>query len=439
MSVEMIAFSMLGLLIVFVVMGYPIAFVLGGVGGIFGLIFFGTGFPGIFYLRTYGVFMNYILVAVTLFILMGVIIEKSGLATRLYDAMHVILGRLPGGLALATVVTCTIFAAATGVIGASVVTMGLLALPAMMRYKYDKALATGCICAGGTLGILIPPSVLILLYGPMAGISVGRLFMAAFVPGILLAIFYVIYILVLCKLKPERGPGLPPGTIEVSAKDKLILFATSVLPVGILILAVLGSIFFGVAAPTEAAGIGSFAAVLLALAYKSLSWESVKEIVFRTTKVCSMVFFVVVGAAIYTGVFLRLGGGRVVSNLVLNMPLPDWGIIIFMLFVVFMLGMFIDWIGIIMIIVPLFTPIAAALGVNEIWFAMMVMVVMQTSFLSPPFAYAIFYLKGIAPPEIATWDIYRGVFPFILIQIFAIILFYLFPGIILWLPNLMAR
>jgi tripartite ATP-independent transporter DctM subunit len=371
---------------------------------------------------------------------MGVVIEKSGLATRLYEAMHVILGGLRGGLALATVIACTIFAAATGVIGASVVTMGLLALPAMLKYKYDKSLATGSICAAGTLGILIPPSVLILIYAPLAGLSVGEMYMAAFIPGILLSVLYLIYIAVRCFLRPQDGPAMPAKELaEYSLGKKLTMLATSVLPVTVLILAVLCSIFFGLAAPTEAAGIGAFASLLLALAYKSLNRENLKTIVYSTMTITCMIYLVMMGASFFSTVFLRLGGGGVVTNLVLGLPLPDWGIVLAMFIIVFIMGAFIDWIGVLMIAVPLFTPIAAGLGLNPLWFGMMLVVVMQTSFLTPPFAYAIFYLKGIAPPEVETMHIYRGIIPFIMLQLLGVALCAIFPQLILWLPSLMER
>ncbi len=439
MSAELLTYLMLGSLVVLIVMGYPIAFVLGGLATIFGLLFVGPQVMNLFMLKIFGVMGDYILIAIPLFVFMGVIIEKSGLALRLYDAMHVLMGRLRGGLALATVATCTIFAAATGVIGASVVTMGLLALPAMLKYKYDKPLATGAICAGGTLGILIPPSVMILIYGPLAGISVGKLFMAAFIPGLLLAGLYVLYIIVRCYINPELGPALPEDALRVPWQRKLYLFVTSVLPVSVLILAVLGTIFFGLAAPTEAAGIGAFASLLLAAAYRQLTWANLKEAVYRTMTISSMIFLVLIAAGFFTSIFIRLGGGNVVSDLVLGLPFPSWGIVLTMFVIVFLMGMFIDWIGTIMIAVPLFTPIAVKLGLDPVWFAMMIIVVMQTSFLTPPFAYAIFYLKGIAPPEIQTGHIYRGVVPFILLQFVGVALLAIFPQLILWLPSLMGK
>ncbi|WP_366922008.1 TRAP transporter large permease subunit [Metallumcola ferriviriculae] len=439
MSPVLITFLMLSSLIGIIILGYPVAFVLGGLASIFGFIFIGPEVSNLFMLRLFGVMGDYILLAIPLFVFMGVVIEKSGLAARLYDAAYVILGRLRGGLAIATLITCTIFAAATGVIGASVVTMGLMALPSMIRYNYDKPLATGVICAGGTLGILIPPSVLILIYGPLAGLSVGRLFMAAFMPGLLLASLYVGYVLIRSFLQPDIAPSMPSDhpDFNVSIGRKFYLFATSILPVGVLILAVLGSIFFGVAAPTEAAGVGAFASLILAACYKQLTWKNLKEAIYSSMTYSAMIYLVLIAAGFFTAVFLNLGGGKVVENIVLGLPLPNWGILLVMFTIIFILGAFIDWIGTLMIGVPLFTPIAAAMGYDPIWFAMMFIVVMQTSFLTPPFAYAIFYLKGIAPPEVTTGDIYRGVIPFILLQIVGVLLLAAFPQIALWLPSLM--
>ncbi len=441
MSPALIAFLMLGSLISIIILGYPVAFVLGGLAAVFGFIFIGPQVANLFMLRLFGVMGDYILLAIPLFVFMGVVIERSGLASRLYDAAYVILGKLRGGLAIATLITCTIFAAATGVIGASVVTMGLLALPSMIKYKYDKPLATGSICAGGTLGILIPPSVLILIYGPLAGLSVGKLFMAAFMPGLLLSALYIGYVLIRSFVNKEVAPAMPPDhpDFNVPLRRKVYLFATSILPVSALILAVLGSIFFGIAAPTEAAGVGAFASLLLAAAYRQLTWKNLKEAIYSSMTVSSMIYLVLIGAGFFTAIFLNLGGGKVVNELVLGLPLPNWGILVIMFVIVFILGAFIDWIGVLMIAVPLFTPIAAQMGYDPIWFAMMFIVVMQTSFLTPPFAYAIFYLKGIAPPEVTTGDIYRGVVPFIILQVVGVALLAMFPQIILWLPSLMKR
>lgn len=436
MSTAEIALLMLVTLIAVIILGHPIGFALGGVATIFGLIFIGPQVVDMFFLRLFGNLMDYILLAIPLFVFMGIMIEQSGIAARLYEAIRVILGNLRGGLAITTVAACTIFAAATGVVGASVVTMGLLSLPSMLKYKYNKPLATGAICAGGALGILIPPSILILVYGPTASISVGTLFAAAFLPGFLLSGLYILYIAIRCYLDPSAGPGMEPGEVTATARQKFTMFLTSVLPVTVLILAVLGSIFFGLAAPTEAAALGAFFAAVLAACYGKLTLKSLKEAAFRTIKTSCMVYMVLIGAGFFTGVFMRLGGGRVVREFLLGLPLPDWAILLVMWLIIFILGMFIDWIGVVMIVVPLFTPIAAAMGYNPIWFAMMNIVLLQTSFLSPPFAYTIFYVKGIAPPEVTTGDIYRGVVPFIGLQLSSLVILGLFPDVILFLPRL---
>ena len=437
MSLELVVILMLGTLIFLIVLGHPIGFVLGGVATLFGLLFIGPQTSNIFFLRLIGAFQEYILIAIPLFVFMGIIIEQAGISTRLYEALRIIMGRLRGGLAITAVFTSTIFAAATGVVGAAIVTMGILALPSMVKYKYDYGVATGSICAGGTLGILIPPSILILVYGPTAGLSVGALFAGAFLPGILLSLLYMLYIGIRCYIKPQDGPGLDAEEVkDYTAKDKLRLFLTSVLPVLFLILAVLGSIITGLAHPTEAAAVGALAAILLAAAYKKLNFTNIKEAVFKTVKTSCMIYMVLIGAGFFTGVFMRIGGGRVVTEFVTGLPLPDWGLLLVMWLIIFILGMFIDWIGVVMIAVPLFTPIAAELGFPPIWFAMMCIVLMQTSFLTPPFAYAIFYVKGIAPPEIKTWDIYRGVAPFVLIVFITLFLMAVFPDIIMIVPRL---
>jgi tripartite ATP-independent transporter DctM subunit len=434
-----ITMLMIVCMVCFLILGYPVAFVLGGIATIFGLIFIGPEAINFSMFKVYGTFSEYLLVAVPLFVFMGVVIEKSGLATRLFDAMHVILGRLPGGLAVTTVITSTIFAAATGVINASVVTMGLLALPAMLKHKYSIPLATGSITAGGTLGVLIPPSVIILIYGPVAGISVGKLFMGAVIPGALLSLVYSIYIIIHCYIKPEDGPPIPKSEVNVSLSKKIYLLSTSVLPVGLLMLAVLGTIFFGIASPTEAAGIGALASLLLAAAYKKLTFQDLKESIYRTATVSAMTFLILICAGFFTIVFTRLGGNKVVENLLVSLPFPDWGILLAILAIIFLMGMFLDEIAVIMIAVPIISPIAAGLGYDPLWFALVVMVVMQTGFLSPPFALSIFYLKGVAPPEVKTSHIYKGVVPFIALQLFVILILMVFPELVTWLPDLMIE
>ncbi|MDD5475772.1 MAG: TRAP transporter large permease subunit [Syntrophales bacterium] len=435
MSVEMITFLMLVSLITTVMLGFPIGFSLAGVATIFGFIFVGPQVSNVFMLRLHVAMADYILIAIPLFVFMGIIIERSGIATRLYDAMYVLLGSLKGGLAIATVLTCTIFAAATGVVGATVVTMGIMSLPAMLKYNYNKPMACGAICAGGALGILIPPSILILVYAPIANVSVGALLIGAFVPGIVLASLYVLYIGIRCFINPSLGPSIANTEIKVTLRQKLKMFTTSVLPVCLLILAVLGSIFFGLAAPTEAAAIGAFAAVIMAAFYRAVNWPVLKEAAVRTITTSAMVYMVVIGASFFTSVFMRLGCGRVVESLILGLPFDRWGILICMWLIIILMGAFLDWIGIVMIVVPLFTPVAVKLGFDPVWFALMNIVVLQTSFLTPPFALTIFYLKGIAPPEVTLGDIYKGVLPFLLLMLVAVVIFSLFPEIIMYAPR----
>lgn len=435
MSVEMITFLMLTSLITTVMLGFPIGFSLAGVATVFGFIFVGPQISNVFMLRLYVSMADYILIAIPLFVFMGIIIERSGIATRLYDAMYVLLGTLKGGLAMATVLTCTIFAAATGVVGATVVTMGIMSLPAMLKYNYNKPMACGAICAGGALGILIPPSILILVYAPIANVSVGALLIGAFVPGLVLATLYVLYIGIRCFINPSLGPSIEKSEIKVTITAKIKMFTTSVLPVCLLILAVLGSIFFGLAAPTEAAAIGAFAAVIMAAFYRAVSWPVLKEAAIRTMTTSAMVYMVVIGASFFTSVFMRLGCGRVVESVILSLPFEKWGILICMWIVIILMGAFLDWIGIVMIVVPLFTPVAVKLGFDPVWFALMNIVVLQTSFLTPPFALTIFYLKGIAPPEVTLGHIYRGVVPFLLLMLVAVLIFSVFPDIIMYAPR----
>ncbi len=429
----MFAFVLVGVL-----SGYPIGFVLGGLALTFGLIFWGPQVIPALFFRCFMVLKTYIFAAIPLFVFMGIMLERSGSSERLFHAAHLLMGGLRGGLGIATIFVCTIFAAATGIVGASVVTMGLLALPPMLKRGYNKELASGCILAGGTLGILIPPSIMIVVYGPMANISVARLFFGAFTPGLLLASLYIAYIAIRCLFQPQLGPPMPVEDRKaVPLSRKLYLTITGLVPPVFLIMAVLGMIFMGVAAPTEAAALGAFAAMLLAIAYRKLNWQALKDVTYQTVRITSMIMFVVLGASMFTSVFMGLGGGKFVSDLLLAAPFGRWGVLAAMMLIVFILGMFIDWIGIVLIIVPLFTPIAATLGFDPIWFALLVMVNLQMSYLTPPFAYAIFYLRGIAPPEVTIAHIYRGVIPFVLLQWVGLTLCILFPQIILWLPGMM--
>lgn len=439
MSPDIIVLLMFVGLFIGIFFGYPTAFVLGGLSMIFGFIFLGPEVLGFFVVRLEGVMKNYDLLAVPLFLFMGVYMEKSGVAEKLFSALYQLLGGLRGGLGIATIVICTVFAAATGVVGASEITIGLMALPAMLSRGYNKSLACGAICAGGTLGILIPPSVMIVVYGPIAQVSVGKLFLAAVFPGLLLSVLYILYIALRCHFIPSDGPPMPLEERQGTTKEKIQLLLTSVVPTAVLILAVLGSIFFGIAAVTEAAAVGAIASMFLALGYRRLTFSLVKEASLGTLLITSMIMMIAVAASFFSTVFVALGGDDVISKFFLEMPLGKWGILISVQILLIILGALIDWMSIVFIVVPLITPIAAALGFDPVWFAALVIVNLQISFLTPPFAYSIFYLKGIVPPEVTTTDIYKGVVPFVGLQTLGLALCMIFPAILTYLPGLMSK
>ena len=437
METELLALLMFAALFVGVLTGFPIAFVLGGLGLIFG--FFGWGPPVIDQIvsRTYWVMNNDTFPAVPLFVFMGCVLERSGFIDKLFEDMRLAMGPLRGSLAIATNVVATIFAAATGIVGAPVTVLGLVALPPMLKHGYDKALATGVILAGGTLGILIPPSIMLIIYAPMAQLSIAKMFAAAFLPGFLLSGLYLTYIIIRCYLQPHLGPSLPKEERMISPLRLLGRLSVSLLPTALLVLAVLGSILLGVAAPTEAAAVGATMGLLLGLAYRRLTWQNFKESVYTTLRVSSMILIIAVGASIFTGVFMRLGGGRMIEEVLLGLPLGPIGITIIVMGAIFIMGMFLDWVGILLVFVPVLSPVIITLGFDPLWFAMVICVTLQTSFLTPPFAVSIFYLKGVAPPEVKITDIYKGVIPFISLQLTGLALCIIFPQIILWLPGLL--
>ncbi|MBW2078945.1 MAG: TRAP transporter large permease subunit [Deltaproteobacteria bacterium] len=439
-SPEVLLIILFAGLIIGLAIGFPVPFVMLGISLIVGVLGVGHGFFHMMILRVFETMENYILAAIILFVYMGVMLERSGAAERLFSSSHILLGGLRGGLALAVVAVCTIMAAATGIMGAPVIIMGLFALPEMLKRGYDKALSAGTICAGGTLGILIPPSIMLVVYGPMAGVSVGRLFMAAILPGLTLSALYVIYIIVRCFLRPELGPALPPEQRAMPLAKKASMVVTSMLPTLFLILAVLGTIFFGIAAPTEAAAVGAFASVLLALAYKRLNWKVFKDSVYQTLRVSSMIMLIVAAAFVFTGTFMLVGGGDLVKGFLLGLPIGRWGILAIMMGAFFIFGLFMEWVGIVPILVPIFTPIIAELGFDPLWAGMLFCVTMQTSFLTPPMAPALFYIKGVAPKEVDFGQhIVAGTIPFIALQIIGVALIALFPQLALWLPTLMIK
>jgi tripartite ATP-independent transporter DctM subunit len=439
MGGDTLAIAMMAGAIILIMLGVPISFSLGGVAVLVALYEYGSPALNIFVLRIHTLFQDYILLAIPLFVFMGFVLERSGIATRMFDSLRQMLGRLPGGLAIATIATGTLFAAATGVVGASVVTLGLVALPAMLRYKYDKGLATGVVSASGTLGILIPPSILIIVYGPMAGLSVGQLFASVLVPGLLLSVAYTLYTVVLCTIRPSAGPTVPIEEDTLGWPAKLADFAVAALPTLLLIIAVLGSILFGVAAPTEAAAVGALVTVGLAAAYRKLDLRMLKEASLQTLEVTSMIYLVTIGASMFTGLFIRLGGGAMVAELFLDIGWPPIAILWLMIVIVVLLGMVLDWLGILLLCIPLFTPVAAKLGFDPVWFATLMIVALQMSYLTPPFALALFYLRGVTPPDVTTNDMYRGAITFVLIQLAVLTLLVYVPSISLWLPRLLFK
>ncbi|MGD8561472.1 MAG: TRAP transporter large permease subunit [Desulfarculaceae bacterium] len=421
-------------------MGHPLAFVLGGLAVIFGYIGWGVGAYGMFMNRIYGLMDNYILISIPLFIFMAQILDQSGVADKLFDAMRYLFGSIRGGIAVAVVVVSTLFGACTGIIGASVVTMGLLGMPVMLRYGYDKRMSCGAICSGGTLGILIPPSIMLIVMGNQSKVSVGKLFAGAVVPGLILAGLYVAYILIKCYRNPNSGPPLSAEErASVTSKEIVLMVMKSLIPPMILILGVLGSIFAGIATPSEASGVGAFLSLILTAAYGRFSLKGLYRAVIQTAKTTTMVITILAGATCFTGVFLGLGGGDVVKEFILGIGLGKWGTFTIMMIICFILGMFVDWIGIVMITFPIFLPIAAELGFDKVWFVVIMAVMLQDSFLTPPFGYALFYLKGVAPPEIETKDIYWGAFPFWRLMELGLIICVVFPETITWLPSVLVK
>ena len=432
---QLAAVVMMGILLVMVIGGVHLAFALLFLSVVFGLIFQGDMIIPMSMLKFNGVMESEILIAVPLFVFMGTILEKSEVAEGVFQSLYELFGKIRGGLAIATVVTCTIFASCTGVIAATVTTMTLLAVPPMLKRNYNKGLATGVVCAGGSLGILIPPSVMLVMYGPMANLSVAQLFAAALFPGLLLAFLYLVYIAVGCWLRPELAPAIPDEEAVERGPALYKKAAKQMLPALFLIIAVLGSIIGGVASPTEASGVGAFGALLVAAAYKKLTYVKVRDAAYTTLIVTAMVFFIIIGAGIFNSVFLFLGGGALIKSILMAMPFGKWFVLSVMMGILFILGFFISWQGLLYVIVPIFLPVAISLGFDPLWFGLLVCLNLQMSFLTPPFAYAIFFVKGAAPPEVKTTDIYWGVIPFVLLQALAVLLCIVFPELVLWLPR----
>ena len=423
-------------------LGYPVAFSLGGVSIIFALIgtalgVFDLQLFGLMPLRIFKIMSNYTLLAIPYFIFIGSMLEKTGIAERLLETMGILFGRLRGGLALAVVIVGALLAATTGVVAATVVAMGLISLPIMLRYGYDKKLATGVIAASGTLGQIIPPSVVLIVLADQLEIPVGDLFIGSIIPGLMMAGAFALYVLIVAFLKPEIAPPLPPEVRNIGVLNLIVKVFQVMLPPLILILLVLGSIFFGIATPTEAGAIGCIATIILAAAYGKFSLATLSQVCDATMRITSMVIFILFGSTAFSLVFIGLNGNELMTDILSNIPGGEVGFLIVSMTVVLLLGFFIDFFEIAFIVVPLFVPAAQKLGIDLVWYGVVLGANLQTSFLTPPFGFALFYLRSVAPKEVSTTDIYRGVIPFILIQLFVLGLIILFPGIVSFLPELM--
>jgi tripartite ATP-independent transporter DctM subunit len=433
---EILAVIMLASFFVLLMAGVPVALTLATVGFVFGALGFGTGLFNLLPSRIYGVVANYQWLAIPLFVFMGVMLEKSRLADDLLDVVGHLAGGLRGGMALGIIGVGVLMGATTGIVGATVITLGLITLPTLLKRGYDPGLACGAICASGTLGQIIPPSLILILLADILQLSVGTLFAAAVVPGMLLAAIYCVYIVVLGMLKPHLMPPIPKDERDaLAARDLWMRFFKVVVPPVLLVLAVLGSIIGGVAAPTEAASMGALGSILVTGASRRLSIKVLRETAQSTTKITAMMMFILVCAQVFSLSFRGLHGEDLITRLFEFLPGGVNADIWFLMLLIFVLGFFLEWIEISYIAVPLFLPVFTSQGVDLLWLAMLICVNLQTSFLTPPFGWALFFLKGVVPPEVTTRQIYLGVIPFIAMQVLAVVLVFLFPQLALWLPK----
>ncbi|GGC01315.1 C4-dicarboxylate ABC transporter [Marinobacterium zhoushanense] len=423
----MIGIIMFFAALLMLLVGFPVAYTFGGVALIFGVFAEGPDIFAFMPFRIQSIMENVTLMAVPLFIFMGIVLQRTRLAEQLLESMGQLFGGVRGGLAISTVLVGALLAASTGVVGASVVAMGLISLPVMMKYNYDKRLACGTICASGTLGQIIPPSIILIILGDVLGIPVGDLFKAAVIPGAVLVGAYLIYILVIAWAKPEMAPTIPRDD-SLNRKQFYIKAISSIVPPLALVLVVLGSIFAGIATPTESAALGGVGALVLAILYRQFSVKMVMEASVETVKVTAMVFAILLGATAFSMAFSYTGGDYIVEEVLSNLPGGATGFLILSMIAILILGFFIDFVEIAFIIVPILAPVADLLGIAPLWFAILIAMNLQTSFLTPPFGFSLFYLKGVAPREVTTMDIYKGVMPFILIQIIIVISIMVLPS-----------
>ena len=436
---DYLPFVMLPVAFTLMFLGVHVAFSMMLTAVLFGLVIFGDKVVYQFVEKIEDISSNFVFAAIPLFVFMGSMLEKSGIADKLFEAIHIWTRRLPGGLALATVLMCIFFAASSGVIGATESVVGLLTIPIMLRYKYDKPLISGTICAGGSLGTIIPPSVVAVVMGPLANQSVGDLLYGMTFPGLIMGALYLIYIFFLCLFKPEMGPRIAPEPGDPTFLQKLWISAKNMVPPVFMIFSVLGSILLGWASPTEAAAIGALCSVLLTVLYRNFSWTGLYEAMLKTLTITAMIMTVLMAGTLFTGVFIGGGGINTASLLIAKLHLSPWMLLGLMMTIIFIAGFFLDWISIVLIFVPLFTPLAIGAGFDPVWFCVLFLIMIQTSYLTPPMAPAIFYLRAVAPKEITIRHMYAGVVPFIVLQCLTLVVVIIFPGLVSWLPSVMLQ
>ncbi len=436
MSIENGTLLILVMMVGLMVIGLPLAFVTAFTAGVFGFILFGSESFFLIVSRIYTLMNNYALISVPLFVLMGCILERSGLVEGMFRALHLLVGRIPGGLAVATIGASTIMAAMVGVIGAEIVTLGLVCLPAMLRRGYDKRLVSGVICAGGSLGTMIPPSVVLIVYGLVAQVSIGQLFTAAVGPGLLLATLYAAYTIAICWLKPELAPLAPAADYALPLRERIAEMRQLVAPV-LLIGFIMTCFYTGIATPTEVGALGTLGALIILAVNSQFTYENLKHAVVQTGRTVAMVTWIFFGASALVGIYTLAGGTDFLRGEILDLNLGPLPTLLLMMAILIVLGCFIDWIGIALLTMPIFVPIIKSLGYDPIWFGVLFCMNMQISYLSPPFGPAAFYLKGVAPPNVSLGDIFAGVWPFIILQIIGLLTVIAFPGIAMWLPSYM--
>jgi tripartite ATP-independent transporter DctM subunit len=438
MSIELLSVLFAAVFALMLLAGLPLAFATGAVAVVFAVALF--GWPGLTLVvsRVFTLMGNYVLVSVPLFVFMACVLERAGIAEAIFRAAHVWAGRLRGGLAVAVIISCALMATMVGVIGAEIVTMGVVALPAMLARGYKKELALGCICAGGGLATLIPPSVVFIMYGLTAGVSIGELYAAGIVPGLLLASLYIAYIVIRCRFRPDFAPPASDEELAITLRDKLGLLRELIVP-GLLALGVLGSLYFGWATPTEAAGVGVLGAVLAMWWNGKLTWASLRAAAEDTAKVTVMLYWLFFGSSALIGVYTLAGGTKLIQDVMTALPVGPIGVVLLIQLVWIVLGCFIDWIGILLLTAPIFVPVIVTLGFDPVWMGVLFCMNMQISYISPPFGPAAFYLKGVSPPGVTLSDIFRSIWPYLGLQLVALGLVIAFPQIALWLPSTMGK